>query len=181
MAWISRAGPALAAAFGAWALAGSVAYAGTPLPHDGMTLQEVQAWLTGLGLQSAVNTEHSLVAVRVNNQLVGVFVSDCQTSGRCRSLQYYYGITFPNGVKPDDASAAVFINGWNMRYRWVRAFVDQQRNPAMEMDFSLTPGVDSDALTTSMITFVGAMPLFSSYLNPQPQPEAQPPAQPQQQ
>lgn len=180
MAWTSRARLALTAALAASALAAGTAHAGTPISKDGMTVEEVHAWLTGLGLPTTVNTEHGFITANIGNQVIVVVPTDCQND-HCRSLIYYYGITYQNGVRPDDASANALMNGWNIKYRWARSFVDDKRNPAIAMDFSVAPGVDTDALSVSLIDFVESMPLFRAYLDEQAQPPAIPPQpQPQQ-
>jgi hypothetical protein len=163
MAWTSRARLALAA-LGASALMAGAAHAGTPIPKEGMSLAEVQTWLQGLGLPTKVSDDKSFFAATVGNQVILVIPTDC-ANDRCRSLIYFYGISYPTGVRPDDASAHALMNGWNIKYRWARAFVNDQRNPAIAMDFAVSPGVDTDALNTSLIDFVESMPLFRQYLD----------------
>jgi hypothetical protein len=175
MAWISRARLALAGALAASALAAGTAHAATPIPKEGLTLQEMQAWLQGLGLPVTVNTEHGFLTAQVNVQGLGlqtiaIFPSDC-ANDHCRSLIYFYGISYTGGIRPDDASAAVLMNGWNIKYRWARAFVNEDRNPAIAMDFATSPGIDTDGLTSSLIVFVESMPLFRQYLYQSSQPQ----------
>jgi hypothetical protein len=157
---------AVAAALGASALTAGAAQAGKPIPEAGMTLDEIGVWLKARGLEvTKIDPSVSLVAAKLKDQKVAVFGLDCK-DGRCRSLQYYYGIRYQNGVRPDEASALGVVNTWNKKYRWVKAWTDDERNPGIEMDVSLSPGGDTDALNASLETFEGAISLFRSYLTP---------------
>lgn len=164
MGWFSqaRAAVAAAAAAGACLMATAPAKA-DPLPKGGMTLQEVDAWLKGVGFSTIDNAEHNFVVIKVGTANVVVFLGDCENQ-RCQSLQYFYGVHFPNGVRPDDASAALFMNGWNHKFRWAKAYATETRDTALEMDYSLTPGVDGEALNHSLIQFLGVIAVFNAYL-----------------
>jgi hypothetical protein len=155
----------VAAAVGAVALAAGSAEA-APLPAGGMTIQETEAWLKGLGYTATAHPNDNYVEVMVSDQKVAVFTADC-TNGRCRSLQYFYGISYNGGYTPDDATAAIIINSWNANYRWYRVYVDKDRNPGAEMDVSISPGVDSEGLDDSFKTFVSGMPEFRKFLEEQ--------------
>jgi hypothetical protein len=142
--------------------AGSVQAA--PIPKGGLTLQETEAWLKAGGVDAAADAKDNAVVVKLgDNQLVVVFMGDCK-DGRCSSLQYFYGVQFEKGVAPDDATAAILMNKWNATHRWLRSYVDKDRNPIIEMDVPLSPGVDSDGLDASFGLFLGGVDVFRSFL-----------------
>jgi len=164
MGWFSKARLAVAAGAGALALAASGQAAADPLPAGGMTLQEVDAWLQSNGFSTTDDAEHHEVLTKLGTAKIAVFLTDCD-SQRCQSLQFFDGLSYPNGVRPDDGSAAVLVNGWNRHFRWTKAWVNELRYPVLEMDVSLSPGVDKDALNHSLITYVQSITLFNYYLN----------------
>ena len=127
-------------------------------------LQEVDAWLQSNGFSTTDDAEHHEVLTKLGTAKIAVFLTDCD-SQRCQSLQFFYGLSYPNGVRPDDGSAAVLVNGWNRHFRWTKAWVNELRYPVLEMDVSLSPGVDKDALNHSLITYVQSITLFNYYLN----------------
>lgn len=159
--FLTRLAPAMAAL--AVMTAGGSAFA-DPLNKDGMTVEDVNSWLRAKGCDTSVGEKGDYVACKVNNHVFAVFMSDC-AAGRCRSLLYFYGISFQNGVKPDDASADAFINAWNVNYRWIRASVDDKRNVNLEMDYLLSPGGTTENLNAGLDIFLGGVNVFGQYLN----------------
>jgi hypothetical protein len=154
----------LAAVAGGLVLAGGAAHA-TPLAAEGLTLQEIQAWMTAEGFTTTINVEHNYVLAEAGSDKVAVFAGDCRNL-HCRSIQYFFGINFNGqGVAPDDASALKIANDWNLRYRWARAAIGPNRDIAITYDFALTPNVDSESLNHSLITFLGSIPVFRTYLS----------------
>ena len=121
-------------------------------------------WLQSAGLQTTVNTEHNFIVASFSGQKIVVAPSDCE-NGRCRSIQYLYALRFQNGLRADAASAAMVMNAWNTNYRWVKGFADEDRDPALEMDFSLAPGVDTEALNKSLVIFLGGIEVFHQFLS----------------
>jgi len=135
------------------------------MPQGGMTLQQVSDWLAGDGLKSQVDpAEHALV-FNFSGQNIVITMGDCAADGRCRSLQYYYGIHFEHGLAPDDSAAAVVMNNWNRDHRWTRAYADKDRDPCLEMDVSLVSGMGSDGLNDSLKIFLLSMTGFRKFVS----------------
>lgn len=88
-----------------------------------------------------------------------VFLSNCQASGAgCTDIELYAGFTGGQRI------AWERINGWNARTRFARAFLDEQRDPALQMDVSLQGGVSQDALKTSLTTWGSALETYALFL-----------------
>jgi hypothetical protein len=149
-----------------------------PLPANGMTLSDLNSWLRGQGCQTTMVEKESAVVCQINsdNSII-VFANDC-TNGSCKSIEYFAGVKYEGGgVRPDDGSAAVLVNGWNLNHRWIRASVDADRNVHLESEFLLVPKVDSDTLALSLALFIKFVPDFLQYVqtantaNPLPNPK----------
>lgn len=102
------------------------------------------------------------------------FLSNCQASGGgCTDIELYAGFTGGQRI------AWERINGWNARTRFARAFLDEKRDPALQMDVSLLGGVSQDGLKTSLTTWGSALETYSLFLVARVPPvgAATPPAQ----
>jgi uncharacterized protein YdgA (DUF945 family) len=54
---------------------------------------------------------------------------------------------------PDQQAALKFVNDWNLRNRWGRAFVSESRGLVLEMDISAYGGIGQDAIESMVSTF----------------------------
>ena len=103
------------------------------------------------------------------------FLSNCQSAGvGCTDIELYAGFTGGQRV------AWERLNGWNARTRFARAFLDEKRDPALQMDVSLQGGVSQEGLKTSLTTWGSALETYSLFLVARVPPvgAATPPAQP---
>lgn len=54
---------------------------------------------------------------------------------------------------PDRGAALKFVNDWNLRNRWGRAFINETKAPVLEMDISAYGGIGQDAIESMVSTF----------------------------
>jgi hypothetical protein len=150
---------------GATIAVGAGAARADPLASAGMTVEDINSWLRTKGCDTAVGDKGDYVVCKMKGYQYVVFTADCENQ-HCKSLQFFYGISFDNkGVKPDHAAAAEFINGWNTNYRWVKAWVDENRDVGLETDFLVSPGGTTDGLNGTLDLFLGGVGVFSDYLD----------------
>jgi hypothetical protein len=81
---------------------------------------------------------------KINGVGYVIFFLGCNDShAACKSIQFYAG--WDTTDVPMDA-----INEWNSGNRFGRAYLDSQKNPAIEMDVNLDYGVTSENLDDTM-------------------------------
>jgi hypothetical protein len=117
---------------------------------------------------------------RLNTTPFQAFLGGCNPSGgQCTEIELYAGFSGTQHM------AWQRINGWNARTRFARAFLDEDGDPALQMDIGLSGGVAPDGLKAALETWGTALETYSLFLiartapvggPPQSQPEQQPPA-----
>ena len=65
---------------------------------------------------------------------------------------------------PDQPVALQVANDWNLRKRWARAYVNDQREAVIEMDISAYGGIGRDAVEGMVNTFFKIVRDFSKEL-----------------
>ena len=121
------------------------------------------AFVTALqraGFTAEVQTEdgHTFVLAKADTTPFQAFFSNCQSGGGCTDMELYAGFSGLPRV------AWERINGWNARTRFGRAFLDENHNPALQMDLSLQGGVSQESLKASLETWKSALGTFSLFL-----------------
>ncbi len=117
--------------------------------------------LVRAGFTAEEKTENgqTYVIAKLGAQPFQAFLSNCQASGSgCTDIELYAGFTGGQRV------AWERINGWNARTRFTRAFLDEKRDPALQMDVSLQGGVSQDGLKASLTTWGSALETYSLFL-----------------
>lgn len=64
----------------------------------------------------------------------------------------------------DQGNALPFVNDWNLRNRWGRAFIGEMNAPILEMDISAYGGIGQDAIESLVSTFFDLVRNFSKEL-----------------
>ena len=129
-------------------------------PVSSLSPAAFAAVLQRAGFTAEMQTEdgHAFLLAKADATPFQVFFSNCQAGGGCTDMEMYAGFTGAPRV------AWERINGWNARTRFSRAFLDENRNPALQMDVSLLGGVSQDSLKTSLETWKSALGTFSLFL-----------------
>jgi hypothetical protein len=132
-------------------------------PAGRITIDGVTAWLKAKGLPADPNAEKAYVVTKIGGETYVVFLGDCK-DGKCESLQFFYGIKYDGGLKPDEAAAAVIINRWNRDERWIKAYIDQDRDVGLEMDVQPLPANWQAAADPYFDLFKGGVPVFKKWI-----------------
>jgi hypothetical protein len=119
----------------------------------------VIAALQGAGMTAEIKTENGAryVLARHENTPFQVFLSSCE-GARCRDLEIYAGFSGTQKI------AIERINAWNARVRFVRAFLDEDGDPALQMDVGLDGGVTPANLRATLETWGSALDTYSLFL-----------------
>ena len=67
-------------------------------------------------------------------------------------------------VRPARPVALKTVNDWNSRSRWVRAYLDEDRQPVLEMDINAYGGIGEDALESLLMTYFAQLADFAQEL-----------------
>lgn len=103
------------------------------------------------------------------------FLGGCNPSGgQCTEIELYAGFSGTQRI------AWERINAWNARTRFARAFLDEDGDPALQMDIGLAGGMAPDGLKAALETWGTALETYSLFLIARvaPSPGATAPGQP---
>lgn len=138
------------------------------LPADGMTAQEVAAWLTASGYSAQVKPDPTtpgdqIISSTINGVNYDIYMYAC-TSGRCRSLQYAAGWPVSAAGSVDVTTK---IMTWNRENRFIRAYISESgKNFWGELDIDISPGGTYEALDRSLTRWSAVVSSFKSYMVP---------------
>jgi hypothetical protein len=129
------------------------------IPDDGVSLEDVTAWLKGQGQDATIKDDgggHKIVSSTLNGVKFGVYMFDCKGE-RCGSIQFAAG--WPtNGKIP-----ASRVNEWNRTKRWARGYLDTSNGIWLEFDVDLTPGGTYELLDDNFATWKKTVDGFKEF------------------
>jgi len=129
------------------------------IPDDGVTLEEVAAWLSDQGQAAKITDDgngHKIVSSSVGGVKFGVYMFDCN-GDKCGSIQFAAG--WPaNGKIP-----VTRVNDWNRTKRWARAYLDTSNGIWLEADVDLTPGGTYELLNDNFATWKKTVDGFKEF------------------
>jgi len=129
------------------------------IPDDGVTLDDVAAWLKGQGQDAKIIDDgngHKIVSGTVSGVKFGVYMFDCN-GAKCGSIQFAAG--WPaNGKIP-----VTRVNDWNRTKRWGRAYLDTSNGIWLESDVDLTPGGTYELLNDYYATWKKTIDGFKEF------------------
>ena len=120
---------------------------------DGMTGPEVAAWLQKAGYKAELvkdETGDPLINSAAEGHTFKVYFYDCK-EGRCKALQFSAGFDMKDGMALEKA------NEWNRKNRYLKAYLDDEKDPYVQYDVNVNAGrtmagLDDDFdIWTSMI------------------------------
>ena len=129
------------------------------IPDEGITLDEVAAWLSDKGLDAKVTDDgngHKIVSSSLDGVKFGVYMFDCK-GDKCGSIQ------FAAGWPPNSKIAASRVNEWNRTKRWARAYLDPSNGLWLESDVDLTPGGTYELLDDNFATWKKTLDAFKEF------------------
>ncbi len=131
------------------------------LPANGMTLDDIQAWLQSEGYKAKVDTANDgtrSIESSADGQNFHIYQYDCKEK-RCGSFQFSVGFNTKGAFNPEK------MNDWNRDNRWVRAYVDKVNDPWLEYDIDLTPGGTYELLNDEFAIWRDSLGRFRKYIN----------------
>lgn len=126
-----------------------------------MDVRALAGHLQRAGFTAEVKTEGGTTYVLggVGRTPFQAFLANCQPSGAaCTDIELYAGFSGTQRI------AIERINAWNDRTRFTRAFLDESRNPALQMDVTLQGGISPDALKSQLEIWGKALETYSLFL-----------------
>ena len=132
----------------------------TDLPKGGMSVQEIQSWLTGAGYKAEIAKDgegDSYLKSATDGVGFEIHFYDCKQD-RCASLQFIAG--FDIDGKLDMAK----VNAWNDGKRYVDCFIDEEGDPWFTYDINLAPGGTREALDDEFALWIGFVPDMKAHI-----------------
>jgi len=135
--------------------------AANDLPAGGMTIEEVSKWLKDAGYKGDIITTKTgsrVVASGADGWTWKIYFFDCETDGRCGSIQFAMGLVTKGAFNTEK------MNDWSRDNRWARAYVDNVNDPWLEYDVDLTPGGTYELLNDEFATWRTMVKRFHTFL-----------------
>jgi hypothetical protein len=132
------------------------------LPGGGMTAKEIASWLVDAGYKGEIQTNKdgsTSVASATDGGNFYIDMNDCNDGVRCAAIEFYAGF------KTKGAWNAAKMNDWNRDRRWVRAHVDDNNDPWLQMDVDLSPGGTQEGLDDQFALWRDRLSKFKTYIN----------------
>jgi hypothetical protein len=140
--------------------AGTVAQARS-IPNEGMTFEDVAAWLREQGKEATISQDslgNKIILTSAAGLNFSIYMFDC-LDDRCGSLQFASG--------PHNSPTGKFdlerLNEWNKTKRWVRAYLNGPDSLWLEADFDLAPGSSYELLDDEMATWLKALDAMKTF------------------
>lgn len=127
----------------------------------------VVAALQRAGFTAEVKSQGRQVTVlgRLDTLPFQAFLGGCNPSGGgCTDIELYAGFSGGQRIPLER------INGWNARTRFARAYLDEDGDPALQMDLSLQGGLSPDSLKLHLETWGAALETYAAFLTSRPDP-----------
>jgi hypothetical protein len=118
----------------------------TPIADAGITRGEVAAFLKAKGYpvtpSKLDNGQVILKSKTPSDVNFDIYFYDCDSAGRCPSVQFAAGFPMTTAVPRDR------LNAWNNSHRYMRAYVQPSGGLYGEIDMILAPGGTTEQLET---------------------------------
>lgn len=152
----------LAATAAAFALCGAAD--ARPINDKGLTIEEVSAWVKSAGYtpkieKNADGDRYVTTKTKDGSVNFDIDLYDCDEAARCRALQFTASFNLKNGLDPAKA------NEWNRTKRYVRLYLDGERDPIFQYDANVAPGGSYEALDDDLEVFVQFIPVMLEYID----------------
>ena len=147
-------------AAGALALAAVAPAAAAEIPAGGLTIREVAKWLQDAGYKAELKSGDrgsSYIRSAAEGTNFSIFLYDCKAE-RCASLQFYAAF---DKDKPMDLKV---VNAWNRDSRFLKAYLDEEGDPVIEYDASVSPGGTYEALDDDFAVWTASLGKFKTHI-----------------
>ena len=151
---------ALIAGVAALALCSGAASA-RDIPKGGLTLQQLVTWLQDGGYKAEIQKNSKGVA-NIYSAAEGtgfhIYLYDCKQDV-CGSIE------FSVGFNTKGAFNAQQMNDWNTKQRWIRAYIDDVKDPWLEYDVDLSPGGTYEILNDEFAIWRDQLKKFADFVD----------------
>jgi len=137
-------------------LAGPRALA-TPLTDGGVTAQEVADVLQAKGYQAKITKDREgdpKIQSATDGVSYEIYFYGCHGGPRCSSLQFSVAFHVEGGMTLEQ------INAWNRANRFGRGYLDDVKDPYVEMDLDVEHGFTTEAIDNNIDTWDAVLPAF---------------------
>jgi len=128
---------------------------------EGVTPEWVAGVLHAKGYKAVIGVDNDgdpKVSSAADGTNFTIFFYGCHGTRRCESL------TFQAGFDLDDGFSATKINAWNKDKRFLKAWLDDENDPYVEMDLDVEHGSTSANLADYVDTWSTILPNFKRYI-----------------
>jgi hypothetical protein len=118
-----------------------------PLPDGGMTVDEVADIMRASGYLAKIGKDTGgdpMIESGAEGAHFQVFFYACDKSVRCSSIQLQASYHVTGGMK------LAQVNGWNQKWRYGRAYLDNENDPILDMDLDVKHGATTEAISTNI-------------------------------
>jgi hypothetical protein len=131
------------------------------IPDGGITAAEVAQVLQDKGYKAEVGADSDgdpMVKSATDGSNFTVYFYGCKKGPRCTGIQFHSGFHLPNGI------AVEKINTWNKANRFGRGYVDDEKDPNVEMDLDVEHGFLTEGLANNLDTWAAVVPAFKKFI-----------------
>lgn len=131
------------------------------LPDGGVTGEEVAKVMTEKGLKTEVTTDKDgdpLIRTFSKDTKYGVFFYGCNAKSRCNSIQFSAGFSV-KGIGAEQ------VLQWNRTKRFGRVYLDDDKEPWIEMDMDVEHGATVAALANNFDRWDGVLTEFKKFIS----------------
>ena len=131
-------------------------------PSGGVTAKDVASVMLAHGYQAEITKDETgdpMVKSAVDGTKFSVAFYGCNHGPRCTALEFLVGFDLPNGM------AFSRINKWNKDERFGHAFLDDEKDPYIQLDIDTEVGFTSESLGSYVDTWARLVPKFKHFMN----------------
>lgn len=128
---------------------------------DGMTGPEVVTWLQKSGYQAVLGKDDSgdpLIDSAANGSKFKIYFYDC-VNGRCKAIQFSAGFDLKTPMAFEQ------INTWNRKNRYLKAYLDDDRDPYVQYDVNVNAGRTFSGLDDDFGVWTGMLDDFTTFID----------------
>lgn len=128
-----------------------------PLADGGVTAQEVADVLQAKGYQAKIEKDRQgdpKIQSSTDGVSYEIYFYGCHSGPRCTSIQ------FSTAFHVDGGMSLERINAWNRTSRFGRGYLDDEKDPYVEMDLDVEHGFTTEAVDNNVDTWDAVVPAF---------------------
>jgi len=145
------------------ALLGASFVGAVTFPDGGVTGADVVKMLQDKGYRAELTTDSTgdpLVQSSADGSNFSIYFYGCEGEpARCDSIQFVAAFDVEGeGMSLEDA------NTWNREHRFGRVYLDDEKDPFLEMDVDVEYGFTTEAMGTNLETWTTVLPSFKEFI-----------------